>query len=148
MSGQQPQRLKIGEGYISGYLSILFALVATGAALCLLFPSYLTTAEFRSVYPANLFRWVMLTSALFAFCFAFSSFILSRKSKLALVGTLLSTLAVIVAGDIYQFDDVEQSISYLSVDWLLIDIIILSVIFIPIELFYPQRLDHLWRNCS
>lgn len=141
MTGKKPQRVKIGEGYISGYLSILFALVAVGAAACLLFPSYLTTAEFRAVYPAWFFRAVMLTSMVFAFGFAFSSFVLSRKSKLALLGTVVATLAVLSAGDITQFGDVEQSIAYLSVDWLLIDIILLSVIFIPIELFFPKRED-------
>lgn len=136
-----PQRLKIGEGRISGYLSILFALVALGASLCLLYPGYFTTAEFRDVYPSTLFRWVLFGCMIGAFCFAFSSFVLSRKNKLGLMGVLISTVAVIAGGHITEFDQVDQSIIYLSVDWLLIDIIILSMIFIPIELFLPKRAE-------
>ena len=46
---------------------------------------------------------------------------------------------------------IDQSVTNLSLDWLLIDIIVLSVIFIPIELFLPKRLEqtkfHLeWRT--
>ena len=133
--------MKIGEGYISGFLSILFACLSFGAALCLLFPEYLTTEEFRNAYPAWLFRAMLFGCLLVAFCFAFSSFLLSRKSKLGLIGISISTIAVLFGGNQVGFGNIDQNVYSLSVDWLLIDILILSVIFIPIELFLPQRED-------
>ncbi len=39
------ERLKIGEGYISGYLSVFFALISFGGVLCFIFPELLTTPE-------------------------------------------------------------------------------------------------------
>ena len=38
-------RLKIGEGYISGYISIFLALISFGGVLCFLFPEIFTTPE-------------------------------------------------------------------------------------------------------
>ena len=139
-SSEHPKRLKIGEGYISGYLSILFSSVAFGAMLCLQFPEYVTTSEFRAVYPPTFFRWVLIVCFVMAFCFAFSSFLLSRKSKLALTGIIIGVTAVFLGGLSIEPTLTGQSIANISLDWLLIDIIVLSVIFIPIELFLPKRL--------
>ena len=138
---ETPQRMKIGEGRISGVLSILSGAVALGAALCLLFPEYLTTAEFRATYPSWLFRSMLLFCIVLAFGFAFSSFILSRKSKLGLTGVIIATIAVLAGNDASGIPQTDQSLWNVSVDWLLIDIIILAVIFIPIELFLPKRVD-------
>lgn len=138
---EHPTRLRIGEGYISGYLSILFGVVSLGSALCLSFPEYITTTEFRAIYPPTFFRWVLVTCFVMAFLFAFSSFLLSRKSKLGFSGVLLGTLAVLLGGYIPEIGQVDQSIGSLSLDWLLIDIIVLSIIFIPIELFVPKRAE-------
>jgi sterol desaturase/sphingolipid hydroxylase (fatty acid hydroxylase superfamily) len=139
-STQRPKRLRIGDGYISGYLSILFAAVTFGAMVCLRYPEYVTTAEFRVIYPPNFFRWILIVCFVFAFCFAFSSFMLSRKSKLGLIGIAIGAVAVFFGGPSIETTQVDQSIANLSLDWLLIDIIVLSVIFIPIELFLPKRL--------
>ena len=139
-SPENPKRLKVGEGYISGYLSILFAIVAFGAMVCLQFPAYVTTDEFRAVYPPSFFRWVLIICFVFVFVFSFSSFILSRKSKLGLIGVAIGVVAVILGGPSLETNELDQSIFNISLDWLLIDIIILSIIFIPIELFLPKRL--------
>ena len=54
MSDQlQPQRLRIGEGRISGYLSIFLAVLSLGAVICFHFPEYFTTPDFR---PGGLLR--------------------------------------------------------------------------------------------
>ena len=53
----QPQRLRIGEGKISGYLSIFLALISLGAVICFHFPEYFTTPEFRAVYSVDVLRW-------------------------------------------------------------------------------------------
>jgi len=138
---ESSQRMKIGEGRISGVLSILAASVAFGAALCLLFPEYLTSAEFRAAYPPWLFRSFLLFCMVLAFGFAFSSFILSGKSRFGLIGVVIATLAVLAANDASGIPSGDQSLWNISVDWLLIDIVVLSLIFIPIELFLPKRPD-------
>ena len=141
MTGQTqvPQRLKIGEGYISGYLAILFGLVSLGAVVCFLFPEYFTTPEFRINYPLEFIRLLLLVCIISSYVFSALSFVLSRQPKLALIGALFSTLAVLLGGTGIEVTGVDQSIASLSLDWLLLDIVALSIIFIPLELFAPKR---------
>ena len=79
---QPRQRLRIGEGKISGYLSIFLAVISLGAVICFHFPEYFTTPEFRAVYPVDVLRWVLLVCLVLAFGFALTSFLLSGKTKL------------------------------------------------------------------
>ena len=145
------ERLKIGEGRISGHLSIFLALVSLGAVISFHFPEYLTTAEFRAVYPVAFLRWVLLACLVLAFGFALTSFLLSGKSKLGLTGVLISAAAIVLGGNTVEIEEFEQSIFTIGLDWLLIDIIVLSAIFIPIEFFLPKRtgqtkFHHEWRT--
>jgi len=137
----QPDRLRIGEGKISGYLSIYLAVISLAAVIGFHFPEYLTTPEYRAVYPVDTLRWVLLACLVLAFGFALTSFMLSGKTKLGLAGVLISTLAIVLGGNTVEIDDFNQSIVSISLDWLLIDILVLSAIFIPIELFLPKRTE-------
>ena len=74
---QGPARLRIGEGKISGYLSIFLAVVSFGAVLCFLFPEHLTTPEFREAYPLDALRGVLLACLVLSYAFALTSFMLS-----------------------------------------------------------------------
>ena len=76
----------LGEGLISGYLSIFFSLLSFGAVLCFIFPEYLTTQEFRINYPIDVFRWMIFGALAFSFLFAFLSLLLSKKAKYAFIG--------------------------------------------------------------
>ena len=136
-----PQRLRIGEGKISGYLSIFLAVISLAAVICFHFPEYFTTPEFRVVYPLKVLRWVLLACLVLAFAFALTSFLLSGKTRLGLTGVLISALAIVLGGNTVEIDDFNQSIVSISLDWLLIDILVLSAIFIPVELFLPKRTE-------
>lgn len=135
----EPQRLRIGEGRISGYIAIFLAVISFVAVICFHFPEYFTTPEFRVVYPIELLRWVLLACLVLAFVFALTSFLLSGKTRLGLTGVLISTLAIVLGGNTVEIEDFNQSIVTISLDWLLIDILVLAAIFIPIELFLPKR---------
>lgn len=136
---EPPQRLKIGEGKISGYLSIFLGVVSLGGVVCFHFPQYFTTADLRAVYPVAVLRYVLLGCLVLAFGFALTSFLLSKKTKLAFTGVLITALSVVLGGSAVEVKDFEQSLFNISLDWLLIDILVLSAIFIPIELFLPKR---------
>lgn len=50
----QPERLRVGDGKISGYLSILLSLLSLGGVVCFHFPEYFTTLDFRAFYSADI----------------------------------------------------------------------------------------------
>ena len=136
-----PGRLRVGDGLISGYLSIFLTLISLGAVICFHFPEYLTTPEFRAVYPIAVLRWLLLAFLVLAFAFALTSFMLSGKSRLGLIGVLIAALAIVLGGNAVEIDDFDQSIASISLDWLLIDIVVLSSLFVPLELFLPKRVE-------
>jgi sterol desaturase/sphingolipid hydroxylase (fatty acid hydroxylase superfamily) len=138
---QPHERIRIGEGKISGYLSVFLASLSLGAVICFHFPEHFTTPEFRAVYSVELLRWLLLGALVLAFAFALASFWLSGRSKLGLIGVLISALAIVLGGNTVEIDDFNQSIATISLDWLLIDILVLSSIFIPLELLFPKRVE-------
>jgi sterol desaturase/sphingolipid hydroxylase (fatty acid hydroxylase superfamily) len=134
------RRLHFGEGYISGYAAIFLALLAVCAVCCFHFPEYLTTPEFREVYSGETMKRLLLSGIIASFFFATLSFLLSRRKKLAVVGIVLSVAAVAAGGFGVQVRTVEKSNWHLGLDWLVLDLLMMAVIFVPIEMAFPKRL--------
>lgn len=134
-----PERMRVGEGRISGALSVFLGVVSLCGVLCFHFPEYFTTPEFRAAYSVDMLRDVLLGCLVLSFGFAFVSFILSKKTKFGLLGVLFSAAALILGGHTVEVKEFNQSVFSVSLDWLLIDILILSSIFIPLELFLPYH---------
>ena len=122
----------LGEGLISGYLSVFFSLLSFGAVLCFLFPEYLTTAEFRVNYPIDIFRWLIFGALTFSFLFAFLSLLLSKRAKYAFIGMSISLIAIILGGSNIEVQSFDQGVFSISLDWLILEILALSLIFIPL----------------
>ena len=136
---QEPKKIQLGEGTISAYLSIFFSLISFGAVICFLFPEYFTTEEFRSYYPIEMLRWILFACLFFSFMFALLSILLSKRTKHAFIGMSVSVLAILLGGTSIEVKEFEQSIFSISLDWMLLEILVLSLIFIPIEMFLPKR---------
>ena len=134
-------RLKIGEGYISGYISIFLALISFGGVLCFLLPEIFTTPDFRKNYPIETLRKVLLMCMLFSFLFALTSLILCKSKKPAFWGTLISGISILMGGASVEIKQFHEVGFYISLDWLLLDLLVLGLIFIPIELFFPKKLN-------
>ncbi len=135
------KRLRIGDGTISGYLSIFLAIICLGATVCAYFPEYLITSDFRELYKPNYIKWIFLVVLVSSFGFALSSFILSKKTKLGFLGVLIIACSIFLASGLPEYEEIESKSFTIGMDWLLIDILISVIIFIPIELFIPKRPD-------
>ncbi len=135
----EQRKAVLGEGRISGYLSMFLAIVSLAAVICFHFPEYLTTPEFRAAYPVQHLRTVLLGCLVLTFAFAFLSFMLRGRNRLGFIAVLVAALAILLGGHSVPIDDFDQSVASISLDWLLIDILVLSAIFLPIELFLPKR---------
>jgi sterol desaturase/sphingolipid hydroxylase (fatty acid hydroxylase superfamily) len=135
------QRLKIGNGTISGYLSIFLATVALGGVVCAYFPEYLTTENFRMLYAPQLIKWVLLGCLVLSLGFAIASFLLSKKTKLSFFATLILAAATILASALPETKAINGKSFTIGLDWALLDILVSAVIFIPIELFLPKKLS-------
>ncbi|HZS10077.1 MAG TPA: sterol desaturase family protein [Blastocatellia bacterium] len=130
-----------GKGRISGYLSIFFGALSFLAVLCFLYPSYLTFPDLRKAYPIPVIRLVLMLSLIVSFMLALVSFLLSRRTRLALTGVLFSGLAILMGGWNVQAGEIHETPFPIGLDWLILDLVMLAVIFIPIEAIFPQRIN-------
>jgi sterol desaturase/sphingolipid hydroxylase (fatty acid hydroxylase superfamily) len=135
----ETQRLKIGEGYISGYISIFLGVSSLFAIVCFHFPEYFTTPEFREVYTGEMMKSLLIGVIIASFFFATLSFLLSKKKKLPVIGIVLCVISIAFGGFDVQARSVEKTVWSIGLDWLLLDLFILAIIFIPIEMAFPKR---------
>jgi sterol desaturase/sphingolipid hydroxylase (fatty acid hydroxylase superfamily) len=133
------KRLEVGKGEISGYISIFLAIMALTSMLCFYFPEKLTTPEFRELYTAAMMQTLLKIVVVLCFFFALASFLLSKKIKLALIGSTIAGLAIVMGVLKVQGSVVQKSDWYFGLDWMLLDLLLMTIIFIPIELFFPKN---------
>jgi sterol desaturase/sphingolipid hydroxylase (fatty acid hydroxylase superfamily) len=134
-------RLKIGDGLISGYLAIFLGVVGLGFVITAYNPSLFTTEDFRALYSPNIVKTSILVVLILAFGFAITSVILRKKSLLAFISVLLIGATVLLGTGLPENQDIVTKTYTIGMDWLFIDILLSAIIFIPIELFLPKRLS-------
>jgi sterol desaturase/sphingolipid hydroxylase (fatty acid hydroxylase superfamily) len=139
METARRERLVVGKGEISGYISIFLAIMALISMLCFYFPEKLTTPEFREIYTAQHMQLLLKIVVIGAFFFALVSFLLSKKIKWALIGSAIAGVAIVMGALKVQGSVVEKSDWYFGLDWMLLDLLLMTLIFIPLELFFPKN---------
>ena len=136
---QVKENLDFGKGYISGYTSVFLGVSAFLGVLCFKYPEWLTTPDFREVYTGESMK-ILLSSAIIAsFLFGVISFMLSKEKKWALIGLVFCILAVVTGGFQVSPAVVNESKWYIGLDWLLLDLFLMAIIFVPIEMVFPKR---------
>jgi len=85
--------IELGEGKISGYISLFLGFMSFLAVLCFQYPSYFTTAELRAAYDAEFLREVLKYAMWISLGFAFITFCLRKNRRLAAVGVLFVLLS-------------------------------------------------------
>jgi len=131
--------MQIGEGRISGAVSILFGSISLGGVLCFLFPDLFTTPEFRAQYDVPTLRKVLAGCMLVAFGFSLRSLIANSSMRAGLIGAGLASLALALGGAGVEAGSTGGAAFYISLDWLLLDLIAMALLFVPLELFLPQQ---------
>jgi lathosterol oxidase len=75
-----------------------------------------------------------------SFFFAVLSF-LSHRKHWALIAISISVLTIVIGGFNVEARAVEKTNWHLGLDWLLIDLLLMAIIFVPIEYVLPKNLN-------
>ena len=133
------QTVKFGEGKISGIISIFLGLMSFLGVFCFKYPEWLTTPEFREIYTGESMK-ILLTAVIIAsLFFAVVSFMLSKKKKFALIGIVFCIATIFLGGFDVDPRAVGETKYHLGLDWLLLDLFLMAIIFVPIEMVFPKR---------
>lgn len=140
------REFQFGEGKISGYLSAILATLCFGGVLCFHYPEYLTTPELRQVYPVEFLRTLLAVCIALSFGLGVLSYILSQKKFLGLWGICFSLGSVLMGGSNVVTPERVESRSYLGLDWFILDILIVALLFIPIESVFYRLKQKIFRQ--
>jgi lathosterol oxidase len=129
---------RFGSGWISGLLSAILGLVGLGAVLCIRFPALLTVPEARALYPLPAVRALLHVVLVSGFLLGLVSLTLRRNKMLGVVGTGAALWAALLGGSQVPLDGELSSGPYLGLDWFLLNLIVYSAIFIPLERLFAR----------
>ena len=133
--------LRVGEGRISGYLSIALGTLSVLAVLCFMFPDYLTTPSLRAGYDLPLMRTLLAAGMVFSAGFGLLTFILNRQKRLGALGILLTLLAMYLGGSSVQVGPRYNTPGYIGLDWFILDLLASAATFIALEKIVPHERD-------
>ena len=127
-----------GTGWWSGVLSAFFGFLSFGGVLCLHFPQILSSPELRVHYPMHTLRVLIQCLIVGAILFGIISSIRRKKKTLALAGMLLAIAATAWGGSSVQINDNLHNGPAIGLDWFLLDLFLMALIYVPLERVWPQ----------
>jgi len=133
------QSTELGSGWTSGVLSVLMGSLALGGVLCFRFPEWLTTFEFRSHYSISLLRHIVQLLLVLSFISGALSVALRRRKVLGITGMSLCLTASVLGGSSIPLPEHVAARAGLGLDWFLLNMLLLAVVFVPLERSWPLR---------
>jgi sterol desaturase/sphingolipid hydroxylase (fatty acid hydroxylase superfamily) len=141
------RRTTIGKraGLSAGFLGILCVL----GEFCFLLPDLLVTKEALPLYVEHIsiFRGVLRASIAATIVLGVLGFALSRPNRRALLGILLATVALLMGGPGAEALDVGATPAVVvGLDYFVLELLVLALIFVPIEALFPLREQRVLRE--
>jgi lathosterol oxidase len=130
-----------GYGFISGLLSALLGIAAFGAVLSIRFPQYLTHDALRPLYSMAYVRAVIHLALVASFLLGTASAFLRANKALALVGVGFTLAASLIGGSQARVGGAAGDASWLALDFFVLDLLLYSAVFIPLERLFALRRD-------
>jgi len=130
-----------GSGWWSGVSSAFFGILSFGAVVCLHFPRLLSSPELRPHYPMHAIRYLIQALIVAAFVFGVVSASLRKKKVLGFTGMLLACAAAALGGSSVPINEALTDGPAIGLDWFLLDMFLMALIYVPIERLWPQYKD-------
>ena len=130
---------RFGYGWISGVLSVALGVLGLGAVLCFHFPSLLTVQPLRELYPVPYIRAALHVVLVTSFLLGSASVCLRYNKALGLTGISLTLAAALLGGSRVPLDDELTNTPYLGLDWFLLNLILYSLVYVPLERVFARR---------
>ena len=141
LSLQTTEPMPFGYGFISGLLSAILGIAGFGAVLCLHFPQYLTHADLRQFYALGYLRALIHVTLVASFLLGCVSAFLRANKTLAFTGIGFTLLSALLGGSQVPVDGRVGGGSWLGLDFFVLNLLLYSAIFIPIERLFALRPD-------
>jgi len=122
-----------GSGWISGAWALVLSVISLGTVICLRYPDLLSMSEARDLYRSLPIRLVLQTVMTIAFVLASISLVLRQKKVLGTTSMSIVLLASVLGGPHAQQRFSSDSGIYFGLDFFLLNLIFLGLVFVPVE---------------
>ncbi len=136
----------VGSGWISGTLSVVLGAIGLSTVLCLLYPQLLTVADIRQYYDVGLIRAALHLLLIAAFALGAISASLRQSKVLSFTGMALVLVAALLGGSNASSRLDGNTDVYFGLDFFLLNLILLGVIFVPVERIFQLRDQPVFRD--
>lgn len=137
-----PQKaFRIGDGRISGYVSLFLGGLSLAAVLAYRYPSYLTTTELRAAYDAVFLQEILKYGMWFSLFFGLSTWLINKRKRMGSAGIALTLCAFALGGYNLPVGSVEPLPLSLGVDWLILAFLGSTLVFTTLEKLFPRYPD-------
>ncbi|HET6618601.1 MAG TPA: sterol desaturase family protein [Dongiaceae bacterium] len=130
-----------GTGWISGVVALALAVFGLGAVLFLVFPTAFSMPMLREHYANPWFRLGLHLALIGAFLAALLNLVLRRQKIMGFAAITAVLVATLLGGSHAQGHDVVSTDYYLGLDWFLINLTLLGILFIPLERLFARLPD-------
>jgi sterol desaturase/sphingolipid hydroxylase (fatty acid hydroxylase superfamily) len=131
--------LRSGTGLVSGVVALVLGVLCCLAVLAFHFPQYLTTPQLRQSYDVDVMRQLLFWSMVLSGALALTNTVLNRARWLSGAAFACVTVAALLGGHKVPVHDFTQQQVYIGLDWLVLDLLGSTLIFICIEKLFPLR---------
>ena len=132
-----------GYGFISGLLSALLAIAAFGVVFTLRFPQFMQD-DLRPLYASPYLPSFIHVALVTAFLLGSVSAVLRANKALALIGLGFTLAAALLGGSQVRAASAgEAPEAWLAVDFFVLNLLLYSAIFVPLERLFALREDQL-----
>ncbi len=127
-----------GHGWISGLASALLGILGLGIVLCFRFPSLLTMADLRFLYPVVYVRAALHIVLIASFLLGVTSIFLRQNKTFGLVAITCTLAAALLGGATAAIGDASGGAVF-GLDWFAMNLVLYSIIYIPLERLFAKR---------
>jgi sterol desaturase/sphingolipid hydroxylase (fatty acid hydroxylase superfamily) len=139
MSNQDAQPyFRLGDGKISGWVSVSLGALSVLGVLCFHFPDFLTTPQLRAAYTVEEMRYLLAAGMIFSAAFGLVTFVLNRHKLMGAIGIVMTMLAMWGGGASVQVGPRYAAPGYIGLDWFILDLLLSAMIFIFLEKMWPH----------
>ncbi len=139
-------RREFGQGWISGMASVILGAVGLATTLCLLYPELLTVADVRGYYNVGYVRIALHVVLIAAFATGVISVALRHSKVLGFTGIIMVLAATLMGGSRASSRMEGETDIYFGLDFFMLNVIFLGMIFIPIERLFKKRDQPIFRD--
>lgn len=136
--------MNIRQSFLDGmaWIALFLGVMSLLAVLAFHYPEYLTTPALREIYQEHQVRTLLYTGLVLASGLAPIALFFSQRKLQATVGLVCVLLAWLAGGaDVAYEGQVRDARFYISLDWVLLDLVLIATLFINLELFFRLKKD-------